>query len=81
MTLEQIYLCWALMFFQGSRRLYECLVINKSSKSRMWILHWAMGLAFYTAMSMAVWVEGLRKYACMKRCNQLLTLHSDACRS
>lgn len=58
MTINQVYLLWQLMVLQASRRLYECLTLTKPSTSRMWIGHYAIGLAFYAAMSVAVWVEG-----------------------
>lgn len=58
MTTNQLVLAWVLMLVQGSRRLYECLVFGKRSASTMWVGHWAVGLLFYAAMSVAVWVEG-----------------------
>ena len=58
MTLGQIAIAWTLMLVQGSRRLYECLYIAKSSSAQMWIGHWAVGILFYTGMSIAVWIEG-----------------------
>lgn len=67
MSFEQVKITWLMMFAQGLRRLYECLYVNASSKSRQqkstskmqaWI--WALGLGFYAAMSVAVWVEAIR---------------------
>lgn len=60
MSVEQVFLVWSLMLIQGIRRLYECLTLTRSSNSEMWFLHWLLGLAFYAAMGVAVWVEGLR---------------------
>ncbi|PGH17328.1 hypothetical protein AJ79_01212 [Helicocarpus griseus UAMH5409] len=59
MSRNQILLCWALLLFQGVRRLYECMSIVKPSDSKMWFPHWIIGLAFYVAMGMAIWVEGI----------------------
>ncbi|KAJ2903925.1 DFG10 [Zalerion maritima] len=58
MTLGQVYLAWCMMLVQGSRRLYEDLYVKKQSKSPMWVVHWLLGLGFYSAMSVAVWIEG-----------------------
>jgi len=67
MSFEQVKITWLMMFAQGLRRLYECLYVNAPSKSRQqkstsrmqaWI--WALGLGFYAAMSVAVWVEAIR---------------------
>lgn len=48
---------WALMLLQGVRRLLESYTYTSSSKSRMWVAHWILGLLFYLATNMAVWVE------------------------
>lgn len=48
-----------LMLAQGARRLVECLILTKPSQSRMWIGHYAIGLAFYVATNMAIWIEHL----------------------
>ncbi|OJK02808.1 hypothetical protein ASPACDRAFT_40121 [Aspergillus aculeatus ATCC 16872] len=58
MTINQILLCWVCMLLQGVRRLYECFVFSRPSASRMWFIHWLVGLAFYLGMSVAVWAEG-----------------------
>lgn len=60
MTLDQAMLAWAMMAFQAGRRLYECLDNYKPTSSRMWVGHWLVGLAFYAAMGLAVWVEASR---------------------
>ncbi|GKZ38591.1 3-oxo-5-alpha-steroid 4-dehydrogenase [Aspergillus brasiliensis] len=58
MSVHQVFLCWALMLIQGARRLYECKAFAKPSSSRMWFVHWLVGLAFYLAVSIALWIEG-----------------------
>ncbi|KAH7041111.1 uncharacterized protein B0I36DRAFT_233651 [Microdochium trichocladiopsis] len=60
MTMDQVVLTWILMSLQGGRRLYESLFVMRSSSSRMWFVHWALGLAFYFSTSIAVWAEGSR---------------------
>lgn len=50
--------CWALLAIQGMRRLYECLRQPQGS-STMWVGHYVMGIAFYLATSIAIWIEGL----------------------
>ncbi|KAK5152653.1 hypothetical protein LTS14_008187 [Recurvomyces mirabilis] len=59
MTYRQIILTWLLLLLQGSRRLYESLEFSRPSKSRMWIGHWMIGVGFYMATSIAIWVEGM----------------------
>lgn len=63
MASSQAHLCLILMVLQASRRLYECLVLSRSSQSQMWIAHWALGLAFYGAVNMAVWIEAIRGFS------------------
>jgi 3-oxo-5-alpha-steroid 4-dehydrogenase 3 len=46
------------MALQGSRRLCESLFVFKPGSSPMWFIHWALGLAYYITISLAVWVEG-----------------------
>ncbi|KAI8671515.1 Polyprenol reductase [Fusarium keratoplasticum] len=58
MSLEQVFVAWLFMALQGSRRLYESLCVSKPGSSPMWFVHWALGLGYYTAMSVAVWIEG-----------------------
>lgn len=58
MALTQVYIAWLLMSMQGSRRLYETFFVSKMGKSPMWVVHWALALAYYTAMGTAVWIEG-----------------------
>ena len=59
MSLDRIALCCSLMALQGARRLWECLVLTKPSKSRMWVFHWLAGVLFYVATGVSVWIEGV----------------------
>ena len=59
MTANQVLLAWSMMSIQGTRRLYESLTLTKSSKSKMWIGLWAIGIAYYVAMGITVWIEGI----------------------
>ena len=54
----RLAVCWALLAIQGMRRLYECL-LQPSGSSKMWIGHYAIGIAFYLATGIAIWIEGL----------------------
>ena len=58
MTADQIAVTWSLMAVQGLRRLVESLIFRKQTASTMFIAHWLLGLCFYLAMSVAVWIEG-----------------------
>ncbi|GAQ11245.1 hypothetical protein ALT_8566 [Aspergillus lentulus] len=58
MSIHQVLLCWALMLVQGIRRLHESRIFFKPSSSRMWFVHWLLGLAFYLAATVAIWIEG-----------------------
>ncbi|KAI1502249.1 hypothetical protein F5X99DRAFT_162892 [Biscogniauxia marginata] len=58
MTIEQVVLVWCLMTLQGARRLYEYLAVLRPSSSKMWIIHWFLGNAFYLCTSIAIWIEG-----------------------
>jgi len=46
-----------LLQLQGLRRLYECTNVAKSSRSRMWIGHYIIGIAFYFVTNIAIWIE------------------------
>lgn len=60
MTINQILLTWSFMTLQGSRRLYECIVLNRASSAKMPVFSWILGIAFYAAVGISVWIEGLR---------------------
>ena len=62
MSVDQISLTWALVLAQGIRRLIESAALAKPSTSKMWVGLWMLGIAFYVAMSMAVWVEGRSQF-------------------
>lgn len=58
MSLTQLVICCVLLAIQGSRRLWECFVFSKPSSSQMWFMHWLLGLGFYLAAGVAIWIEG-----------------------
>jgi 3-oxo-5-alpha-steroid 4-dehydrogenase 3 / polyprenol reductase len=69
MTPGQVLLIWTLMFAQGSRRLYESIVFaNPKSKSEMWVPHYILGLLFYIAVNMSLWIEGVRTLTLLILC-------------
>ena len=60
--LGRVFVAWVMLMLQGLRRLVECLVTTKSgSRSPMWIVHWGLGLAFYTVMGASIWIQGSGK--------------------
>lgn len=59
MSADQTIVAWALMSVQGTRRLLESMTTRTLSKSNMFIAHWLLGIVFYLAMGVAVWIEGL----------------------
>ena len=61
MSIDQIALTWSLMSIQGVRRLLESSLLAKPSMSKMWFVHWLLGIAFYLAVSVSVWIEGAGK--------------------
>lgn len=58
-TLNQLLLCWIVLTCQGARRLAECISFFKPSASRMWIVHYLVGIAFYVTVNIAIWIEGV----------------------
>ncbi|KAJ5112829.1 hypothetical protein N7532_000874 [Penicillium argentinense] len=58
MSLTQVLICWILLTLQGARRLWESYCFAKPSTSKMWFAHWLLGLAFYLAAGIAIWIEG-----------------------
>lgn len=58
MPMERIILTWILMSAQGVRRLLESITLAKPSTSKMWFVHWLLGILFYIAINVAVWIEG-----------------------
>ncbi|KAI1212971.1 uncharacterized protein F4807DRAFT_306653 [Annulohypoxylon truncatum] len=67
MAISQVILAWFLMSFQGARRLYENVAILRPSSSKMWVIHWLLGAAFYFCTSIAVWIEGSRSIQSFER--------------
>ncbi len=61
MSMDQVRLAWCLMLIQGSRRLYECLIVMNPSKSSMSVSMWMLGMAYYLVTGVAVWCEGTGK--------------------
>jgi 3-oxo-5-alpha-steroid 4-dehydrogenase 3 len=62
MTANQVLLAWSMMSVQGTRRLYESVTLTKPSKSKMWVGLWAIGIAYYVAMGITVWIEGISEW-------------------
>jgi 3-oxo-5-alpha-steroid 4-dehydrogenase 3 len=54
----QLQVVWALMLLQGVRRMLESYAYTSTSKSSMWFAHWILGLVFYVATNIAIWIEG-----------------------
>lgn len=67
-TVNQIFIAWLFMTVQGTRRLYESIVFGKPSKSKMWCVHWILGLIYYLAMGTAIWIEGSSGFLTVKEC-------------
>jgi len=59
MSHGRIILCWSLMALQGTRRLWECLILTRPSQSTMWVFHWLAGVLFYIATGVSLWIEGI----------------------
>ncbi|KAL1600624.1 3-oxo-5-alpha-steroid 4-dehydrogenase [Paraconiothyrium brasiliense] len=68
----QLPVVWALVLLQGTRRLLESYVYTSSSKSRMWFAHWILGLVFYLATNVAVWVESGADIVRHRKANQAM---------
>ena len=63
MSADQVLLTWSLMAIQGFRRLMESITLARPSKSKMWFVHWLLGVSFYLAIGIAVWIEGAGMFA------------------
>lgn len=70
--------CWLLLAIQGMRRLYECLRQPRGS-SEMWIGHYAIGIAFYLATGIAIWIEGLPALKAFHKLGRGLEYNSTPC--
>lgn len=58
MTVDQVVLTWSLVTIQGVRRLLETSFLIQPSGSKMWFVHWLLGIAFYLALGVSCWIEG-----------------------
>jgi 3-oxo-5-alpha-steroid 4-dehydrogenase 3 len=78
MAIDQVVLVWTLMAIQGCRRLYECITLTKPTTSKMGAVAYLLGLVFYLAMGVVVWVEGIRKIdACLPHHISLLIVKAS----
>lgn len=61
---------WArlLLQLQGLRRLYECVNVAKPSRSRMWVGHYIIGIAFYVVTNIAIWIEPGKQVSFLSIC-------------
>ena len=59
MSVDQVVVTWALMVVQGVRRLLESFSVAKTSSSNMFVAHWLLGIAFYLAVGISIWIEGI----------------------
>jgi 3-oxo-5-alpha-steroid 4-dehydrogenase 3 / polyprenol reductase len=57
-SIHQVVLAWTCFLLHTGRRLLECLYIQKQGKSRMWITHYLLGMVFYAATAVSIWIEG-----------------------
>ncbi|KZF22198.1 protein DFG10 [Xylona heveae TC161] len=81
MTIEKVVLAWLLMTVQGIRRLVESVVLSKPSNSTMWFVHWLLGVTFYIAMGISIWVEGLPKLRSLEPSISLLEIPAPSLRT
>ena len=58
MSINRIFLLWLFMLLQGIRRLLESVFVTKTSASKMWIVHYVLGIGFYMIMGITIWIEG-----------------------
>lgn len=78
MEISQVFVAWLLMSLQGARRLYESLFVTKMGSSPMSFVHWALGIGYYTAMGLSVWVEGSGKFHLVLGTTHPVVLTNDA---
>jgi len=77
LTFNQIFIAWLFMTIQGTRRLYESVSFGKQSKSKMWCMHWILGLVYYTTMGISVWIEGSSKLFLISKCKSELRRYAN----
>lgn len=58
MTVDQVVLTWSLVTIQGARRFLETSLLVKFSESKMWFIHWLLGMTFYLGLGVSCWIEG-----------------------
>lgn len=58
MSMDRIILLWSFLLLQGMRRLMESIFVFKTSASKMWFVHYLLGMGFYLVAGIAVWIEG-----------------------
>lgn len=79
MVISQVAVAWVLMAIHGGRRLYESLFVTKTGKTPMSSIHWIVGLVYYTAMSVSIWVEGSGTYCSAIICVVRFLMMSRCC--
>lgn len=52
--------CLLFMLIHSLRRLYECIYVSKTSRSRMWVGHYLVGIGFYLVTNIGIWVDAGR---------------------
>ncbi|OTB08038.1 hypothetical protein M426DRAFT_218264 [Hypoxylon sp. CI-4A] len=75
MSINQVIIAWFLMTLQGVRRLYEYGTVIRSSSSKMWVIHWLLGISFYFCINISIWIEGASKYKHVFPSHSLLKNH------
>ena len=58
MSFNQLVLCWSLLTIHGARRTYESIVLVKSSRSKIGVGQYIIGILFYVTLGIAMWIEG-----------------------
>lgn len=75
MSIDQTALTWSLMSIQGVRRLLESSLLTKPSTSKMWFVHWLLGIAFYLTVGISIWIEGAGKPSAEIKPNLKILVH------
>ncbi|MCJ1462287.1 hypothetical protein MMC07_000887 [Pseudocyphellaria aurata] len=81
MSVDQVFWAWFLMSVQGLRRFLESLADTKASTSEMFLAHWLLGLTFYMAMGVAIWIEGAEALLSVKLPFHSITLTAPSLRT
>jgi len=56
-------------------------MLARSSQARMWFVHWVLGIAFYLAMGVAIWIEGLPSLRSWTPTLDIVALHVPSVRT